>query len=293
MDPQCADLVGDAAAAEPIEAAPDAAAEATAFGAATAQASNCGAAAPPSAASPPPLPTPPAAASPSKPPAAPAAAAAPPKTLYRAPSATNLARVPSTSSLDTTNLPNKASHPWHDIPIGENAPSEITAIIEIPAGSKVKYELDKETGLLYVDRVLASSVRYPHNYGFIPQTLCEDNDPLDVLVLMQCQVAPFSFLHVRPIGVMGMLDQGERDDKVIAVHMHDPEFKHFTDISQMPAHRLAEIRSFFEDYKKNEHKAVRVDDILGAEEARKVVEEAIQLYVDTYVPKKYRVEKGK
>ena len=185
--------------------------------------------------------------------------------------------MPSASSLEAVSLPGKASHPWHDIPIGERAPDEITAIIEIPAGSKVKYELDKETGLLYVDRVLASSVRYPHNYGFIPQTLCEDNDPLDVLVLMQCQVAPFSFLRARPIGVMGMLDQGERDDKVIAVHADDPEFKHFTDISQVPPHRLAEIRSFFEDYKKNEHKEVVVDDILGAEAARKVVEEAIQL----------------
>jgi inorganic pyrophosphatase len=139
--------------------------------------------------------------------------------------------------------------------------------------------------------VLASSVRFPHSYGFIPQTLAEDGDPLDVLVIMQCPVHPFSFMHVRPIGLMQMWDQGERDDKVIAVHAHDPSYKDVRDISELPAHRLIEIRAFFEDYKKNEHKEVRVDEFLGADAARKSVEEAIQMYVDTYIPRKYRVEK--
>jgi inorganic pyrophosphatase len=110
------------------------------------------------------------------------------------------------------------------------------------AHSQVKYELDKDTGLCFVDRILYSSVVYPHNYGFIPKTLCEDGDALDVLVLMQEPVVPLCFLRGRPIGVMQMLDQGERDDKLICVHADDPEFKHFTDISQLPAHRLAEIK---------------------------------------------------
>eukprot|EP00775_Hariotina_reticulata_P004400 gene4400-4653_t len=223
----------------------------------------------------------------------------PPRPLYRAPSKENLlggssggGAIPRVSSnLEVLDVRGVAAHPWHDIPVGEKAPDTVNCVIEIPSGSKVKYELDKDTGMLYVDRVLASSVRYPHNYGFIPQTLCEDNDPLDVLVLMQCQVAPFSFMQVKPIGVLGMLDQGERDDKIIAVHSHDPAFKNYNDISELPSHRLNEIKAFFEDYKKNEHKAVRVDDILGREKALQVVEEAIQMYVDSYVPKKYRVQK--
>lgn len=139
-----------------------------------------------------------------------------------------------------------ASHPWHDLEIGSDAPHLLNAVIEIPRGSKVKYELDKKSGLLYVDRVLYSSVVYPHNYGFIPRTYCPDHDPLDVLVLMQEPVVPFSFLRCRPIGVMQMVDQGEQDDKIIAVHADDPEFKDFEDISQLPQHRLAEIRRFFE-----------------------------------------------
>jgi inorganic pyrophosphatase len=166
----------------------------------------------------------------------------------------------------------------------------VNAVIEIPRGSKVKYELDKDTGLLYVDRILYSSVVYPHNYGFIPKTLCEDGDPLDVLVLMQEPVVPMCFLRVRPIGVMQMLDQGEQDDKVIAVHADDPEYKGFTDISQLPPHRLAEIRRFFEDYKKNEHKEVKVDEIMGAAEAVKCVKESLNMYQEHYVPKKLRVQ---
>lgn len=118
----------------------------------------------------------------------------------------------------------------------------MNVVVEIPRGSKVKYELDKDTGLCFVDRILFSSVVYPHNYGFVPKTLCEDGDPIDVLVLMQEAVVPMCFLRARPIGVMQMLDQGERDDKLIAVHADDPEFKGFSDISQLPPHRLAEIK---------------------------------------------------
>lgn len=181
-----------------------------------------------------------------------------------------------------------ASHPWHDLSPGDDAPNIVNAVIEIPRGSKVKYELDKDTGMLYVDRILYSSVVYPHNYGFIPKTLCEDHDPIDVLVLMQEPVQPMSFLRIKPIGVMGMLDQGERDDKVIAVHADDPEYRGFNDISELPPHRLAEIKRFFEDYKKNEHKVVQVDDFLGADAARQSVIDALNLYQETYVPKKLR-----
>ncbi|KAG2569956.1 soluble inorganic pyrophosphatase isoform X5 [Panicum virgatum] len=124
-----------------------------------------------------------------------------------------------------------AAHPWHDLEIGPGAPAVFNVVVEITKGSKVKYELDKKTGLIKVDRVLYSSVVYPHNYGFIPRTLCEDNDPMDVLVLMQEPVIPGSFLRARAIGLMPMIDQGEKDDKIIAVCADDPEYRHYNDIS--------------------------------------------------------------
>lgn len=171
---------------------------------------------------------------------------------------------------------------------GEDAPNVFNAVIEIPRGSKVKYELDKSTGLLYIDRVLYSSVVYPHNYGFIPQTLCEDDDPLDVLVLMQEPVVPMSFLRAKPIGVMPMIDQGEQDDKIIAVHADDPEFKHYSDISELPKHRLMEIKRFFEDYKKNENKSVKVDEFLGSADSLKVIQDAMVMYKEHFLPKRQR-----
>lgn len=143
-----------------------------------------------------------------------------------------------------------AAHPWHDLEIGPGAPSVFNCVVEIGKGSKVKYELDKRTGLIKVDRVLYSSVVYPHNYGFIPRTLCEDGDPMDVLVIMQEPVLTGCFLRARAIGLMPMIDQGEKDDKIIAVCADDPEYRHYKDINELPPHRLAEIRRFFEDYKK-------------------------------------------
>ncbi|KAK1434947.1 hypothetical protein QVD17_00702 [Tagetes erecta] len=168
-----------------------------------------------------------------------------------------------------------ASHPWHDLEIGPGAPAVFNCVIEISKGSKVKYELDKKTGLIKVDRVLYSSVVYPHNYGFVPRTLCEDNDPLDVLVIMQEPILPGCFLRAKAIGVMPMIDQGEKDDKIIAVCADDPEYRHYNDIKELPPHRLAEIRRFFEDYKKNENKEVAVNEFLPAAEAIKVVKHSI------------------
>jgi inorganic pyrophosphatase len=169
-------------------------------------------------------------------------------------------------------------HPWHDVTIGPEAPKEFQAVIEIPKGSKVKYELDKENGLIRVDRVLYSSVIYPANYGFIPQTLGEDHDPLDVLVLMQEPVVPLSILRVRPIGMMNMLDQGENDEKIICIHLDDPEYRNFTNINELPHHRLDELQRFFKDYKKLEKKQVVVEDFLGPDEAIQAVLKSMRLY---------------
>ncbi len=170
------------------------------------------------------------------------------------------------------------TNPWHDVPIGSEAPREFQSVIEIPKGTKVKYELDKETGLLRVDRILYSSVFYPANYGFIPQTIGDDHDPLDVLVLMQEKVYPLSILRARPIGMMKMVDQGDDDEKIICIHLDDPEYRSYTDIRQLPPHRLEELRSFFEDYKKLERKEVLVQDFFGPEEAVKAVSHAMELY---------------
>jgi inorganic pyrophosphatase len=150
-------------------------------------------------------------------------------------------------------------HPWHGIQPGEQAPELVDCIIEIPRGSHQKYELDKESGLLRLDRVLYSAVFYPANYGFIPRTYCDDRDPLDILVLGQHEVVPLCILTARPIGVMQMVDQDEEDDKIIAVHEHDPAFSHYRDISELPQHTLYELQQFFEDYKKLEHKKVRIE----------------------------------
>src|SRR5580698_8430879 len=155
-------------------------------------------------------------------------------------------------------------HPWHDVTPGENLPQEFAAIMEIPFGSSVKYELDKNSGLIKLDRVLYSAVYYPANYGFIPQTLAEDDDPLDVLVLCQETVVPLTLLHARTIGLMPMIDGGKKDHKIIAVCIDDPEFCCYREANEMPTHRLTMLRRFFQDYKQLEGKAVEVDEILPA-----------------------------
>ncbi len=175
--------------------------------------------------------------------------------------------------------PTAGVSPWHDVNPGNGIlPSVFNAIIEIPLGSSNKYELDKYTGLLRLDRVLHSAVYYPANYGFIPQTMADDGDPLDVLVLGAEPVYPLTLVEARAIGLMTMKDQNEVDHKVIAVHVNDPEFSSYSDVHQLPPHRLAVLKRFFEDYKSLENKRVVVDDVLPAEYAYPVIEQSLMIY---------------
>ncbi len=171
-------------------------------------------------------------------------------------------------------------HPWHDVTPGEKLPEEFHSVIEIPFGSNVKYELDKDSGLIKLDRVLYSAVYYPANYGFIPQTLAEDDDPLDVLVLCQEAVAPLTIMEARVIGLMTMIDAGKKDHKVIAIATGDPEFNTYHEASEMPPHRLVMLRRFFQDYKLLEGKAVEVDEIQPAKTAYPIIEDALRRYSD-------------
>ncbi len=171
-------------------------------------------------------------------------------------------------------------HCWHDVTPGENLPREFITVIEIPMGSSVKYELDKTTGLLKLDRILYSAVYYPANYGFIPQTLAEDDDPLDVLVLCQEPVAPLTLVRSRAIGLMTMVDSGKKDHKVIAVAMDDPEYASFQEADELPVHRLSMVRRFFQDYKTLEGKSVEVDQFQPAEASALVIVEALERYTN-------------
>jgi len=169
-------------------------------------------------------------------------------------------------------------HPWHDIAVEEPIDEWFWAFVEIPKGSKVKYELDKKTGLLKVDRVLFSAVHYPANYGFLPRSYCDDGDPLDVLVLGQEPVAPAVMMRARAIGSMQMRDEKGLDDKIIAIHIDDPAVSHHTHIRELPPHTLAELRRFFLDYKTLEHKQVEIDEFEGPFEANKKIRTALADY---------------
>jgi inorganic pyrophosphatase len=170
-------------------------------------------------------------------------------------------------------------HPWHDTPVDETEiATSFPVIIEIPKGSTNKYELDKATGLLKLDRVLYSSVHYPADYGFIPRTYCDDGDPLDALVLGQEPVFPLTIVQARAVGVMRMRDEKGVDDKIVAVSVRDPWFADYTSKEQLPPHVLRQLRRFFEDYKVLEQKQVVVEDLVGVEEALVIIRDALEMY---------------
>ena len=170
-------------------------------------------------------------------------------------------------------------HPWHDTHIDElTIATAFPVIVEIPKGSTNKYELDKDTGLLRLDRVLYSAVYYPADYGFIPRTYCGDGDPLDALVLGQEPVYPLTIVEARALGVMRMRDEKGVDDKIVAVSVRDPSFEGYTDKAQLPPHVLRQLRRFFEDYKTLEHKQVVIEDLLGPEDAVRIIREGMEMY---------------
>jgi len=170
------------------------------------------------------------------------------------------------------------NNPWHSVSYGEDAPDIVNGIIEIPKNTRAKYELDKESGLLKLDRVLYASMYYPANYGFIPKTYCDDNDPLDILILSQIDIVPMCIVSAKVIGVMRMLDGGELDDKIIAVAANDMSVNHINDITELPPHFFKELRNFFEDYKKLENKTVKVEEFQNAIIAKKIILKSFEDY---------------
>ncbi len=172
----------------------------------------------------------------------------------------------------------KTFNPWHSVSPGDKIPEYVNGIIEIPQNTRAKYELDKDSGLLKLDRVIYSSMYYPANYGFIPQTYCDDKDPLDILVLSQITIVPMCMVSARVIGVMRMLDGGELDDKIIAVAENDMSVNHINDISELPVHFLKELKNFFEDYKKLENKTVEVEDFQDANTAMEILQQSLLDY---------------
>lgn len=170
-------------------------------------------------------------------------------------------------------------NPWHMVTPGNEAPHFVNSIIEIPKGSKAKYELDKKSGLIKLDRVLFSAVHYPANYGFIPQTYCEDNDPLDILVICSIDVDPLCIIETKVLGVMHMVDDEMKDDKIIGVAKNDIALNYINELSELPPHTMVELQRFFEDYKKLENKHVIVKDFLGKKEAYKIINDSRDMYI--------------
>ncbi len=174
------------------------------------------------------------------------------------------------------------NHPWHGVHYGPGAPSTVNALIEIPQGSRSKYEVDKATGLLRLDRVIYSSFQYPVNYGFIPQTLGLDSDPLDILVLCSQSIHSLCLVEANVIGNMQMIDSGTMDDKIIAVAAKDPSVNHITQMNELPQHFLLELRNFFEQYKVLDNKNVEIDDFQDKEKACAIINDSIQLYKEQF-----------
>jgi inorganic pyrophosphatase len=174
------------------------------------------------------------------------------------------------------------SHPWHGVPPGDQAPRIVNAVIEIPQGSRAKYEIDKESGLLKLDRIIYSSFYYPCNYGFIPQTYGDDKDPLDILVITSQPVQAMCLMEAKVIGVMQMIDSGDADDKIIAVANTDPSVRHYNNIEEIPQHFFDELRHFFEEYKKLENKSVIVNEFGDKATALASIEDAMKLYKEQF-----------
>ena len=171
---------------------------------------------------------------------------------------------------------------WHDISPKRISPEDFVCVVEISKGSKKKYELDKETGHIILDRILYTSTHYPANYGMIPRTYGEDGDPLDVLLLCSESIEPLVLVRAYPIGVISMIDNGRNDEKIIAIPFNDPTYNQYTDISQLPSHLFEEMRHFFSVYKNLEHKDTAVNEVSGREEALKVIRDALDLYLEKF-----------
>lgn len=174
------------------------------------------------------------------------------------------------------------SNIWHDISPKRINPEDFVCVIEIPKGSNKKYELDKETGLLSLDRILYTSTHYPANYGFIPRTYGDDQDPLDVLLLCSQSIEPMTLVRAYPIGMISMMDNGRNDEKIIAIPFSDPTYNHYTSIDQLPAHIFDEMRHFFTVYKNLENKDTAVKEVCGREDAIEVIKAAIDSYIDNF-----------
>ncbi|MBE6862273.1 MAG: inorganic diphosphatase [Ruminococcus sp.] len=171
---------------------------------------------------------------------------------------------------------------WHNISPKRISPDDFVAVIEIAKGSKIKYELDKETGMIIMDRILHTSTHYPANYGLIPRTYSDDGDPLDVLVLCSETLAPLSLVRCYPIGVIRMLDNGHKDDKIIAIPYDDPNYNTYTDIDEVPKHIFNEMTHFFKVYKELENKTTAVNEIDHADKARRIIARDIDSYIDNF-----------
>lgn len=174
------------------------------------------------------------------------------------------------------------SNIWHDMNPKRISPEKFVAVIEITKGSKKKYELDKECGFLRLDRILYTSTHYPANYGFIPRTYGDDNDPLDVLLLCSEPIDPMTLVECYPIGVITMMDNGRSDEKIIAIPFEDPNYNMYTDIADLPAHIFQEMKHFFTVYKALENKETAVSEVQGAEAAKEIIRECIVRYRDTF-----------
>jgi inorganic pyrophosphatase len=171
---------------------------------------------------------------------------------------------------------------WHDIDSNRINCDEFVACVEIPKGSKKKYELDKETGLIILDRILYTSTHYPANYGFIPKTFSDDKDPFDVLILCDETFDPLTLVRCKPIGVINMIDDNENDEKIIAVCVNDPQMNLYNDLCELPEHRFQEIKHFFQVYKTLENKVTAVTEILGCEDAKKIIQKSIDSYEELF-----------